>query len=344
MAKTGLTYDQLETAFTHQNFKPLYFFYGEERLLIDELQSLFLKKALEPHERDFNQDIVYGAEAEATSVLALCASYPVMAQRRVVVVRDFDKLKENQLFSTYAQNPNPHAVVLLVCGDRPNLTMKPYRALKDKAASAEFKPLYERQIPGWIKKRIEASGYQIEPSAVQMLAEYVGTNLQSIATEIEKLITYVGHKEKITDSDVVQASGQIRGFSVFELQRAVGEGRYSDSMRITERMLQKASNTRSESLMIVAVLTGYFNKLWKLTVCQAKRMSEKAMAQRIGVPFFFIKQYLSSLNVFNITAIERAFEVLLAADYELKGGSSRDSRLVLTLMLRRLIPLTTNNN
>lgn len=338
MASTGLTYEQLETAFRHRNFKPLYFLYGEERFLVEELQQVLLTHALEPHERDFNLDIVYGAEAEAQAVLALCAGYPMMAQRRVVIVREFEKLKDNRLFTSYAEHPNPTAVVALVCGTKPNLSAHPYRALRQHAAWAEFKPLYDNQMAGWIQQRVQMQGYRIEAAAVQMLADYVGTNLQAAAAEIEKLTTFAGERRTLTGDDVVHASGQTRDFNVFELQRAIGEGRYADAMRILERMLQQASNPRSESLMIVAVLTGYFTKLWKLAVCQARRMPEKAMAARIGVPPFFIKEYLFSLRRFGPAALERAFAALLAADYELKGGSGRDERLVMTLALRRLLP------
>lgn len=338
MSNTGLSYEQLETAFRHRNYKPLYFLFGEERFLIEELQRLLLTHALAPHERDFNLDIVYGAEAEAPAVLSLCAGYPMMAERRVVVVRDFEKLKDNQLFTAYAERPNPTAVVLLACGTKPNLSAHPYRALKQHAAWAEFKPLYENQMPGWIQKRVQAQGYRIEPEAVQMLADFVGTNLQAAVVEIDKLITYAAPRQTLTADDVVHASGQTREFNVFELQRAVGETRLADALRIADRMLQQASNARSECLMMISVLTGFFTKLWKLGVCQAKRMPEPAMAARIGVPPFFIKEYLFSLRRFGPEAIERAFAALLAADFELKGGSGRDERLVLMLALRRLVP------
>ena len=88
--------------------------------------------------------------------------------------------------------------------------------------------------------------------------------------------------------------------------------------------------------MIVAVLTSYFLKLWKLTTCQG-RMSEKAMAGRIGVSPFFIREYLASLRRFRMPSIEESFSALLAADFELKGGSGRDERLVLSLMLRQVL-------
>jgi len=338
MTSKGLTYEQLETAFRHGNFKPLYFLYGEESFLIDALQDLLRANALAPHERDFNLDIVYGAEADVQSVLALCASYPMMAERRVVIVRDFDKLKDNRRFTAYAAQPNPAAVVFLVCASKPNLSTHPYRALKTQAAWGYFKPFYDNQMPGWIQKQIQQRGYQVEARGVQMLADYVGTNLRAADVEIEKLITFAGGRQKLTADDVVRASGQTRDFNVFELQKAIGEGRYPDAMRITERLLQQSSNARSESLAIVSVLTAYFTKLWKLTDCQSRRLSEKEMAARIGVSPYFIKEYLFSLRRFNPEAIERAFSTLLAADYELKGGRNRSERLVMDLMLRRLMP------
>ena len=89
--------------------------------------------------------------------------------------------------------------------------------------------------------------------------------------------------------------------------------------------------------MIVSILTAYFSKLWKLTVCQAQRLPEKAMAARIGVSPYFIKEYLKSLQRYTPAAIERAFATLLAADFELKGGGSRNERLILGLMLQRLM-------
>lgn len=335
---SGLSFEQLETAFRHRNFKPLYFFYGEERFLADELQRVLIDHALEPHERDFNLDLVYGAEVDAQALLALSASYPVMAERRVVVVRDFDKVRDNRLFTSYAERPNPTAVVLLICSGKPNLSAHPYRALREHADWAEFKPLYENQMPGWIQRRVQSLGYEIEPQAVQMLAEFVGADLRTAVGEIEKLITFAGGRRRLVADDVVRASGQTREHNVFELQKAIGEGRLRDALRITDRMLQQASNARGEALMIVSVLTGYFTKLWKLLVCQQKRVPEQAMAARIGVPPFFVKEYLFSLRRFGPHAIEQAFAALLAADFELKGGATRDERLVLTLMLRRLSP------
>ncbi len=334
----SLTSDQIETAFRHQNFKPLYFMYGEETYLIEQAQQWLIEHALTPHERDFNLDVIYGAEAEATQVLAQCASYPMMAERRVVIVRDFEKLKGNTLFQHYAEKPNPSAVVLLACRTRPNLSAHPYRALKQHAAWAEFKPVKQHEMGAWVTRYLKDRGYRLEPDAAAMMADTIGTDLQTAVSEADKLIVYAAPRTTLTREDVLQAAGHSREFNVFELQKAIGEGHYPQAATIAEQLLQQSSNESGEALRVVAILSAYFVRLQKLVYCQHKRMPERMMAAEVGVSPFFLKEYLMSARRFPQPRLDAAFAALLAADYELKGGSARSARLIMLLLLRRLLP------
>lgn len=330
-------YIELRSAFRSRNFDPVYLLYGEERYFIDRLQETLLEFAIEPHEKDFNLDILYGSEVDAQTALGVCQAFPMMAARRVVIIRDFDKMKENGLFKALAENPNPSCVVLLVCSGKPNMSRHPYRALREKARAVEFKALYPNQVPRWIETLAKERGFALEPKAVQMLADYVGSSLSALSTELDKLATYVGEREVLTAEDVVQASGQTRDFNVFELQRVVGERRYEDALMISERLLQQSSNQRGESNRIVSVLTSFFIKLWQLTGLQSARVSEKQMASTVGVSPYFLKEYLACLRRFDGKALDGAFSALLAADFELKGGSQRSDRMILNLMFRKIL-------
>lgn len=339
MAKdTGPSYDELATAFRHQNFDPLYFFFGEETFLIDELQELLIEESLDPSQHDFNLDVVYGSEAEASEVIGLCQGFPAGAERRVVIVREFEKLEDNRQFKDYAEQPNPRAIVLLACTTKPNLSAHPYLALKEKATWSEFRALYDNEMPDWIQDYVQGQGYEIEPRAVQMLADYVGTDLQRVASEIEKLTTFAGERTRLTADDVLAASGQTREFNVFELQNAIGEGRHADAAHVAEGILQQASNPQSEAIMIVAVLNAYFDKLWKLKKPAALRKDKYELAGYLGVSPYFVEEYKHAAQRYDRTALVDAYAALVAADYELKGGAARAPSLVMTLLLRRLLP------
>ena len=333
----SLSYDQIETAFKARNFKPLYFLFGEETYQIDQAQRLLVERALAPHERDFNYDLVYGAEADAAQVIALCSAFPMMAERRVVIVRDFEKLRGNALFQAYAERPNPTAVVLLACRSKPNLSQHPYRALKQHAAWGEFKALKPREMTGWVTAYLQHHGFRLDPQAAAMLADLVGTDLHTAASEADKLAAHVGTRSDIAPDDVLAAAGHSREFNVFELQKAIGEDRFDRAATIAERLLQQGANPRGESLKIVAVLASFFVKLQRLAALVARRVPEGSMASEVGIPPFVVKEYLHTLRRFPASRLDAAFGALLAADYELKGGSARNEHLVLLLLLRRLL-------
>jgi len=345
---SGPSFDDLATAFRHGNFDPLYFFYGEEDFLKDELHDLLIEHALPPEQHDFNLDRVYGSDVTPADVLSLCRSFPVMAERRVVVVREFEKLGQGLSddarahfkagFKEYAQNPSPQTVALFLCSNKPNLSAHPYRALKRNGTSAAFDTLYERQMPGWIQKRVKSQGYDIAPKAVQMLADYVGTDLQAAASEIDKLFTYAGDRSRLTVDDVLTASGQTREINIFKLQEAIGQGQADVAHRVMEGLLRQSSNARGEGIKIVAILRSYFDKLWTLQASGGRGLNKYDIAKRIGVPPFFADDYRRAAQRYTKASVGTAYRALLAADFELKGGSTRNAPLILTLLLRHLLP------
>lgn len=325
--------------FRRGEFAPVYFIYGTESFLIDELQRVLLATALQPHEKDFNLDIVYGADVDASQVVALCSSYPMMAARRVVIVRDLEKIKPADALVTYADNPNPSAVVLFVCRSKPNMSTNPYRALKKSAMDIELSALRDYEVPKWIAEHMKGTGHTIDPRASQMLADYVGSDLQTVVGELDKLTTFVGERKQITLDDVIAASGQTREINVFELQKAVGAANYTRAVVIAEQLLRQSSNPSGDAIRSISILTSYFTKLRILTNCQSKGVPKAAFAKTIGVNPYFVQDYVGSLRYYGNRSIENAFSTLLAADYELKGGTVLDPGMIMNLMLRRIMPV-----
>ena len=335
--KTGAAFDDLVTGFKNGQFAPLYFFYGEEGWFMDALHALAVEHALAPHERDFNLDVVFGPEATAAAVLAQCAQFPMMAPRRLVVVRGFEKLDDNRQFQAYAAAPNPHAVVVLLCNAKPNVSAHPYRALKEHAVWSNFEPLKPNALPSWVERRFRARRVETEAGAAAVLAEMSGPDLRSLDAEVDKLVTYVGERARVTRDDVLRAAGHSAEQNPFELQDALGRGDLPAALGIADALLSKAGNRAGEAIRIVALLAAHLTKLWKLTGCLAAGVPEREWTRQTGIPPFFLRDYVPPAKRYGDRGVRRALEALLAADLELKGGSHRDERLVLALALRRAV-------
>lgn len=327
-------FNRLETSIRNGVFKPVYFLYGKEKYLIDRAQKLIADYALEPHERDFNQSIVYGGDTDAQSVLAECASFPTMAERRLVIVREFEELSGNDRFITYAQKPNPQTVLVIVSGS--GINSNPYAAISRASETFKFDSVSDKRIPGWITKSVEDLGYRINGEAATMLGYLAGSDLQTLSNEVDKLISFVGNRKSIGPDDVLEVAGHSSDFNVFALQKLIIERDFVGAEEILDRMLQVSSNTAGTAIMTVTILASYFTKLLKLSASNGSSLDATEVAKKIGVPVFFAKEYQSALKAVGRDGIDRANQTLVSADYEIKGGTQRTERLILTMMLRRL--------
>lgn len=328
--------------FKNGSFAPLYFVYGEEEHQKSAIQEALVATALAAHEKDFNLDIVYGKESTADAVMALCVSMPMMAERRVVLVRDFEKLDGNERFVAYADRPNPAACVMLVCRNKVNMSTNPYRAIKTRAVALNLEQPKPWEMGKWIQQYVREQGGRIEQGAAQMLGEVVGSDTQAAVLEIDKLTTFSGGRDVILEDDVIHAGGQTREHNAFALQKAVGRADYEGALRIAERLLRQASNESSEGIKLIAILGAYLTKVWILSECQERTSNPKELTARVGINSYYLDEYRSVLRYYSVDALEDAMAAVMSADFELKGGAARDPRLIMNLMLRRMIPTGTH--
>ncbi len=335
-------YQEIQQDFEQDRIKPVYLFYGDESYLSDQLQATLIDQVLLPEDRDFNLDILQGDEITAQSAYNICQMVPMMVERRVVVIRGFDQIRGNKLFASLAKQPNPAAVVLLICDGNPRFNADPYRALKKNSEAvqvAEFAPLWKNQAMKFARDYAAGQGCQLEPGVVQILIEFLGTSLALIVQEIEKLITYIGDRNPrvIQKEDVIQASGQTRDINVFELQDAISQRRAIDAHRITAQLLSSASSRPGEAIRIVAILTGYFVRLWKLHEARRRRVPRSEMAKQLGVPPTILNKYFDAANVWSLHDVKHAMQLLLSVDCEIKGLSKRSPQLIMTLLITQLL-------
>ncbi len=329
MAKDTLTYEDLRSALKRKEFAPVYLLYGEEDYLVSEAEELIINAALREDERGFNLDVVYGNEGDARTIVAHATSFPMMAERRVVVLREMDKLQNRELLASYIEQPSATTCLVLI-SSKPDFRKKPYSSAKRLGIAVEFKPLNDNNIPGWIVERAQKAGRKFDPEAARLLASYVGNSLREVESEIQKLFIYVGEKGAISIHDVAEVVGVSKEYNIFELQKAVGAKDVLRSSLILERMLDAGEN----GTMILSMLTRYFVALWKLHDMRRRGVAQNTQASEAGVHPFYLKEYLAALELFPIRDIEDAFCIFASADEQLKSTGIDHKTVMLSALVQ----------
>ena len=105
MAKKEYTFNEIYHEIKQRKFQPVYALMGEEPFFIDKLTELLLNVVLTETERDFNQLVFYGLDADASAVVDAARRFPMMAEHQLIVVREAQLMKNIETLSNYVRTP-----------------------------------------------------------------------------------------------------------------------------------------------------------------------------------------------------------------------------------------------
>jgi DNA polymerase-3 subunit delta len=284
-----------------------------------------------PEIRDFNLDIFYGSEVNASRIIDSATSFPLMAPYRVVMLREVQKLPAGDLeaLAAYAVRPSRTTYLIITLRDKDS-RKKGIEALRKVGAYVECKPLYENQIVPWIQKHVRRLGMSISAPAAQLLASEVGASTSMLRSEIGKIQIYLGERKEITEEDVQAVAGFRKEYSVFSLQDAVGAKDIATALRILDNLLPNTS-----AGAIISSLARYFGHL-HLAHGLPARKDQALLAEKTGVHTFFAERLQRAAQNYPPAEVGNALEVLLQTDYLLKTQGVVEM-LVMRLMLIAIV-------
>ncbi|MDR6300920.1 DNA polymerase III subunit delta [Mesonia maritima] len=300
-----------------REFKPIYFLMGDEPYYIDNIASYIENNVLSEEEKGFNQTILYGRDVSIDDIASSAKRFPMMADYQVIIVKEAQDLSRSiEKLVSYAENPQP-TTILVFCYKYKKIDKrkKLYKALKKTGILFESKPLYENQVPDWIKKNLHSKGYTISPKAAHLLVEFLGTDLGKINNELEKLALILPKNTQITPNIIEENIGISKDFNNFELQKALGAKDFQKAYRITNYFAQ---NPKDNSILVtIPILFRYFSLV--LQYHGLRDHNPKSVASALGVNPFFVNDYSTAAKNYPMKKVSKIIEVLRDIDAKSKG-------------------------
>lgn len=318
-------------------FAPVYILMGEEPYYSDLIMEAILQNVLEPHERDFNQTIVYAQDTTTADIVQACRRYPMFAPRQLVMVREAQHLTKLDILEQYVENPAPETVLVLAfTGKSVDKRTGFYKKAKGKATILESAAVSEWNVAKWITSYIQQKGYSIAPDAVSLMAEHTGTGLRKIVLETDKL--FKGLPDGCTEisvKDVEQNIGVSKEFSAFELSKALVYKEYDKAYRIAHFFAQ---NPKKYPLVLtLGAMFFFFSRLLKCHAYYIKDggMIENAIRKAGVFSQGQIKEYGAAMRAFPLKKTMQVIASIKEYDYKAKSGTAglaQDGDLLIELI------------
>ena len=326
-----------------------YILHGDDEFSRTEQIAAFKEKIGDATVRDLNVTALDGRKVTLGELRHAADAIPFLADKRLVVVEGLlarlsaskKGVDEDEPSSAARELKQALLEYLPIVPETTRLVFVEAKALPAtnpivklaESQAGRTVLLFEtpKNAAGWIEKRVKKHGGEIDRRAAAKLAEFIGSDLRRLDSEIQKLVTYVNAMRPITEDDVARLVSASFEASVFDLVDALGRRDGARAMRELHRLLDLGEN----ALGLLAMITRQFRLLIQVKELQEKNTPTPEMAKVLGQHPFVIDKIGQQARNFSMEQLERIYAHLLDLDVSIKTGEIGDT-LALDVLVAEL--------
>ncbi|MCO4769330.1 MAG: DNA polymerase III subunit delta [Deltaproteobacteria bacterium] len=310
---------------------PLYLLGGQESFLSRRAYDLLYPAAIGSGPRGFNEQTFLGDKTSGAAIAGACNTLPMMGKRRVVVVRQIERMKkehQDQL-AEYCANPSPTTVLILMMSDDPSKKIdgrtKLPKAIKKNGRYCEFKRMYGRDLQGWIGEEARRLEKKLEPMCAGYLEGLMGNDLSQIANALGIAALYVGEEDRILLSDLEEVVAGRKQDALWDMLDAIGERRFPRAVRA----MQQLSRQGEEPHSMLRLISKRLRELRRARVGLDEGMSPRDAAIAAGIPGAIAWKFDGQIRAWRPPQLRWAIARMVQAESDMKGGLRVDPRMAL---------------
>jgi DNA polymerase-3 subunit delta len=330
------TYRKLKKEVAEGKLRPVYLLHGEEGLFIDRIADEIVHTALAEHERDFNLTVLYGKDCDPDQVRDAALRFPMMAERQVVMVRELQTWRIDQVekLVPYIQKPAATTVLVLCYKHKKVDGRRGVIKAVQKGGGAVFTSdrMRDHELPAWIGQLVRHYKRRIGETEANLLAAHLGNDLGKVVGEVEKLCLVTEEGGTITAELIQRMVGISKDFNIFELQKALAGRDAAKAQRIAQYYAQAPRD--HPFVLTLGQLNNWFAKVSIAHQFAGKGQAELASALKVSP--FFVREYTAAARAYPPGKLVEIQHMLAHYDVRSKGlgGSSPEGDLLRELLAR----------
>lgn len=321
--------------------RPFYCLYGTEMYRMNDFAERLVNQVVEREHQDMAVVRFDTSEHPLDAVLDEAETLPFLVPLKIVIVKDnvlFASGKESakiehrpERLAAYLQQPSDTTVLVFIV---PHLKLderkKLVKSVKALDADVHFAPLSAEELLSWVARRAEKQGRRMNPDAADELVRRVGTDMQTLAAETDKLCLYAGADGVVTVASVCELVPVAAEQNVFRLTEELAALRTENVMGLYHDLLKQ----REEPIKLTALLVRQFRNMLHVKELGGQGYSPQQMAGQLGLHPYAVKITSEQARKFSSERLAKLLAELAELDYAMKTGQV-DKTLGLELFLLR---------
>lgn len=301
------------------NFRQVYLLYGDEAYL-KKLYRDKLKKAILPDGDTMNYAYYEGKGTNPSELIDLAETMPFFADRRLIIVENsgFFKTATPEL-ADYIKGM-PETACFVFVEQEVDKRGKLYKAVKDKGRVTELGKQDEKTLLVWIAGMVKREGRQIKESTARYLLSKVGTDMQNLEKEMEKIFSYTMGESEITAEAIDEICTTQVTNKIFDMVESVATKQQKKALDYYYDLLA----LKEPPMRILYLLTRQFKLLLEVKALLAKGYDKSTIAKEAGLHPFVAGKYMKQCRAFSEKTLRDIMEYSAQTEEMVKTGRLND--------------------
>jgi DNA polymerase III subunit delta len=351
--------DRFVSEITSRKLRAVYVFVGDEAFFRKRFRDAILEHLVPLDLRDFSLFEFDLADNDLVEVLDRARTPSLMAPFQVFFVRGVKNLfgrgsNEEKLaaIEDYCKNPNPDALIVFVAdhisipADVRRMEMQDkdrYQRIRETMGQycgiVELARVEEGEAVRWITDfcASRSEPVKIEADGARELVDALGGDMMMISNELEKLMLYVGAKNRITLGDVETMVLAAKQRSLYELTDAISAKERVRALEVLDAMLSSGDGEEA-AIGHIYMLAKTFRQMLVILERNVRdqRMLWAALWQGFRVPPFAADDIIKQARRYKSRReLTRAIRLVAKADLALRSNPV-SKRMVLEKLIMDL--------
>ena len=310
------------------NLARVYLIYGTESYLKTFYKNKLKEVALAGGD-PMNVATFAGSGISERSIIDEADTMPFFAEHRVVMIEDSGLFKKASDLADYIKNI-PETTVMIFTESEVDKRNRLYKAVNEVGVAEEFNALSEGDLLKWVGTLFKKSEKNITTETARFFLERVGTDMNNLVNEVEKLVCYTGERPVIEKADILSVSSEHVEGKIFEMMDAIGSKKQEEALRLYYDLL----TLRQTPAGILALTIRQFNLLYVIKDMAGRHIDNKTIASTAGIAPFFVNKYISQSRNFDLATLKEAVAYGTELETDFKQGRIED-RIACELLIVR---------
>ena len=328
-----------EKQISSNELKNIYFLYGDEPFLIETKVKAIKKKLIDPSFADFNFALYNGKDNDVTDVLTNAAAFPVMADRKLIILKNTgflsnQKSREFKELREFITDIPDYLCLLIVEDGFDKKKETSIRFIEEHGGIVRYDFMPQPQVEKWLEKLFEKNEKIIYPKELTAMVKRCGGSLMNIYQEFLKLMSYMGDRTKVTAEDIENVVLKSLDVAIFDLVDHIIENRPAKAMEAYKELLEH----KNEPISIISAISSKLSDLLAAKILSSEGVPVSEMGKYLEClpQDWLIKKTVNQSKKFGEKYLRRMVKKCLDYDIKVKTGLM-DKEIALQLLIADLV-------